>query len=246
MNEILETVLWLIIIYPLIFIFLRNRKTESLKVIAVFSIYFIVWCFLLVLGLNSWIGEWNWEGKTFAIIGSLLFLVLYRKFELKDYFLTFKQKRIFPKYGILITGFILILFHIIVMVVLALFFLSPIEWDLETILFQLTMSGIDEGIAFRGIMLGLLIKVLKSNIRISGIKLGNPAILITAILLGLGHGLFITESFEIVFNIIPFFFTMSYGIFWGWVTVRSGSILLSVILHNLGDVAISLTIMRMI
>ena len=249
MNKtLLEIVLQLIIIYPLIFIFLRNRKTESLKVIAVFSIYFIVYSFLLQLnlvfdGLSLFNGKWNWSGKIYSIMGSLLFLILYRKFELKDYFLTFKQKRIFPQNGILIVSSILI-FQVVFTIAGTLFFDSLKEWDSETILFQLTMPGIDEEIAFRGIMLGLLFKVLKSNIRILGIKLVNPAILITSILFGLVHGFYITDSFEIGFNIFPFFFTMSFGIFWGWMTLRSGSILFALISHNLGNVTNALIRMR--
>ena len=249
MNKtLLEIVLQLIIIYPLIFIFLRNRKTESLKIIAVFSIFFIVNSLLLQLnlvfdGLSLFNGKWNWSGKIYSIIGSLLFLVLYRKFELKDYFLTFKQKRIFPKNGILIISSILV-FQVIFTIAGTLFFDSLKEWDSETILFQLTMPGIEEEIAFRGIMLGLLIKVLKSNIRIFGIELVNPAILITSILFGLVHGFYITDSFEIGFNIFPFFFTMSFGFFWGWMTVRSGSILFALLSHNLGNVTNSLIRMR--
>ncbi|HED38631.1 MAG TPA: CPBP family intramembrane metalloprotease [Ignavibacteria bacterium] len=249
MNKtLLEIFLQLIIIYPLIFIFLRNRKTESLKVIAVFSIFFIVYSFLLQLnlvfdGLSLFDGKWNWSGKIYSIIGSILFLVLYRKFELKDYFLTFKQKNIFLKNGILIVISILII-QVIFTTTSTLFFDSTTKWNSETILFQLTMPGIDEEIAFRGIMLGLLVKVLRSNIRVLGIKIINPAILITSILFGLVHGFYITDSFEIGFNIFPFFFTMSFGIFWGWMTLRSGSILFALISHNLGNVTNALIRMR--
>lgn len=45
-------------------------------------------------------GTWNWSGKIFAFLGSLLFLSLYRKFALKDYFLTFKQNKGFLKHGV--------------------------------------------------------------------------------------------------------------------------------------------------
>jgi len=247
-KTLLEIVLQLIVIYPLIFFFLKNRKIESLKIVVVFSGFFIIYSFLLQInfvvdGLSLFNGKWNWPGKIYAILGSILFLVLYRKFELKDYFLTSKQKSIFPKNGTIIVGSILI-FQVISTIAGTLFFGATTEWDLETILFQLTMPSIDEEIAFRGIMLGLLIKVLKSNIRVFGIKLLNPAILITSILFGLVHGFYITDSFEVGFNIFPFFYTMSFGIFWGWMTVRSGSILLAILSHTLGNVTATLVQMR--
>jgi membrane protease YdiL (CAAX protease family) len=113
---------------------------------------------------------------------------------------------------------------------------SPVKFDIENIFFQLTMPGIEEEIAYRGIMLGLLNKILTPKIKIFDKSLGSPAIWITAILFGLSHGLFITDSFKIIFNYFPFLSAIFSGFIWGWITLRSGSILLSVISHNLTNV----------
>ena len=74
-KTLLEIVLQLIFIYPLIFIFLKNKNIENLKIIAVFSVFFIVNSFLLQLnlvfdGLSLFNGKWNWSGKIYSIIGS--------------------------------------------------------------------------------------------------------------------------------------------------------------------------------
>ena len=103
--------------------------------------------------------------------------------------------------------------------------------NIETILFQLTLPGIDEEIAYRGIMLGLLVSVLKPFRE----TIFHPAILVTAILFGLGHGLFITKSFELSFDIFSFLSSCILGIIWGWLTIKSGSIFLSLTSHNLGN-----------
>jgi membrane protease YdiL (CAAX protease family) len=95
------------------------------------------------------------------------------------------------------------------------------------------MPGIDEEIAYRGILLGLLVKILKPVIRIGKIGLGHPAVLTTALLFGLAHGFFLTGSYGITFKAYPFFYTTLDGFIWGWFTLRSGSILLALISHNL-------------
>ncbi len=130
---------------------------------------------------------------------------------------------------------IIFLAQIVITTVMTSTFETKEKWDINTILFQLTAPGISEEIAYRGIMLGLLFKILKPNIIIFKNNFGNPAILITAILFGFAHGLHLTNSYGIEFNMFSFFFTLSYGIFWGWLTIRSGSILLAMISHSLAD-----------
>ena len=49
------------------------------------------------LRISNWNSNWNWVGKIYAIIGAITFLLVYRKFPLKDYFLTFKQESKFLK-----------------------------------------------------------------------------------------------------------------------------------------------------
>ena len=102
--------------------------------------------------------------------------------------------------------------------------------NLETLFYQFSMPGMGEEIAYRGIMLGLLTKILKSKNLIL-----NSSVWVTAILFGLAHGFSLSSEFSITFNIQPFLRTMIYGLIWGWITIRSGSILLALISHNLGN-----------
>lgn len=241
---VIEKILHVSLIAPFILLSMKNRNKESLKILLVFVLYFIVNGCLLHLPFEYqttliFKGDWNWSGKIYAILGSVVFLLVYRKFKMTDYYLTFKQERIFFKKGCIIIGILLLIGSIT-----SFLFSTKVGWDWETILFQLTMPGIDEEIAYRGIMLGLLSKVLKSKNEIGKINLGNSAILITALLFGFAHGILITESFNIELRLYPLIRTFIMGLIWGWLTIKSGSILLALISHNLGNVSDKLIRMR--
>ena len=228
---IAENLLKLIIVSPIIIFTLKNKKLETLKVLSAFVIFFLInqisvnLPFIIPeLRISNWNSNWNWVGKIYTIIGSILFLMLYRKYPLKDYFLTFKQENKFFIKGILIIVSLLILKTI------QMFLASTKLLNWETLFYQFSMPGIDEEIAYRGIMLGLLTKILKSKNLIL-----NSSVWITAILFGFAHGLSLTTEFSILFNIQPFLRTLIYGLIWGWITIKSGSILLALISHNLGN-----------
>lgn len=230
-RVILEHILHLIMVLPIVLFTMRTRNLESFKVLLAFSIFFMLNSILLYLPiefneLRIIDGKWNWTGKIFSIFGAVIFLLVYRKLQLKDYFLTFKQHKKNLKKGILIISVIFL-----VSTILNFTFNSSKAWNTETILYQLTMPGINEEIAYRGILLGLLVKTLKNY------TFFNPAILITAILFGMAHGLFLNNDFELVFKTQAFFETMIMGIIWAWVTIKTGSILLALISHNLGNVS---------
>lgn len=240
-KVILENIIYLIIALPIILTTLKKKNSELLKIFLVFSTFFIIHNLLLHLPIEYQElkiigGNWNWTGKIFAILGSVIFLLLFRKFKLKDYYLTLSQDKTFIKKGIIVISIILL-----VQSIMAFIYGSPKEWDSETIFFQLTMPGIDEEIAYRGIMLGLLVKILKPFCKFT---IFHPAIIVTSILFGCAHGLFFTNSYELVFRSFPFFRTLIMGLIWGWLTIKSGSILLALISHNLGNVTNKLIRMK--
>jgi len=228
---LLEHIIHLILVLPIILFTIKNRKLETLKVLLVFSIVYILNSALLSLplefdALRIFNGNWNWSGKIFAVIGSIIFLLVYRKFELKDYFLTFKQDKKNLKKGIIIIVIILLVSSILDYT----FNNYSREWNIETIMYQLTMPGINEEIVYRGILLGLLVKILKTN------NIIHPGIIITALLFGMAHGLSLDNNFELAFNSGSFFGTMAMGMIWAWVTMKTGSIILALLSHNIGNV----------
>ncbi|MFM8912278.1 MAG: type II CAAX prenyl endopeptidase Rce1 family protein [Flammeovirgaceae bacterium] len=56
------------------------------------------------------------------------------------------------------------------------------------------------------------------------------------------HGLVVTQSFELYFDVFSFLNSFVLGIIWGWLTIKSGSILLHLLSHNLFNVLIHLNI----
>ena len=239
-KTLAEHLIHLLVVLPIIIWALKKRSAYNIKVLTAFAVFFLINGILTHLplefeNLNIFKSQWNWSGKTLGVIGSIIFVLLYKKFSLKDYYLTTKQDKGFLKTGILIVVAVLIFQS-----ALGFFTGSSKPWNLETILYQLTMPGIEEEIAYRGIMLGLLVQVLNPQ-RWSFI---HPAILVTALLFGMAHGLVLNESFRLSFRMFPFFNTMLLGLVWGWITMKSGSIILALISHNLGNVVQNLIRMR--
>ncbi|MFK5893559.1 MAG: type II CAAX endopeptidase family protein [Pseudomonadota bacterium] len=231
-NVILENFLQLIIISPILFFSLKKKNKETFGILLAFVFIYFLDSILLelprhypALRIFHWDTHWNWNGKFYATIGSILFLVFYRKFKLADYFLTFKQNKQFAKTGFLIVASILMIKSSVFY-----FYDTKMNWNLDTLLYQFSAPGINEEIIYRGIMLGLFTKVLKPKIMFL-----NPAIVITALLFGLTHGLSINDSFEINFALTSFLRTFGLGLVWAWLTLRSGSILLALVAHNLGN-----------
>jgi membrane protease YdiL (CAAX protease family) len=107
--------------------------------------------------------------------------------------------------------------------------------DRETLLFQLTMPGLDEEIMFRAILLGLLLTCLKENIKIGQFNFGSPSILIIGLLFGLLHGLTLTDNFSFKFDYLYFLSTFIFGYIWSWITLKSKSILQPLVSHNVSN-----------
>lgn len=234
----------LLLVSPIIFINLKNYKLETLKVVAAFAAFYVanqLLVFLPILYPNFRLfdGMWNWTGKLFAIVGSVLFLLAYRKYRRQDYYLTLKQNKSFTRNGVLVVLGIS-LCHALSLVL----FSTPIPHSSETIFFQMTMPGVDEEVAFRGIMLGLLSQVLSKQMTVLNIPLGNPAIWVTSIMFGMVHGLILQEGYQLHFNFGYFISTLLSGVVFAWLTIKSGSILMSLILHNTQNVIIQLIRMR--
>lgn len=221
------------VIAPLVVLGL-NKTDYKWKVLLLFVIY----CFFYTsfLSLPFLFPEtkiihdspWNWSGKIFAIAGSLLFYLLFKKtFTTIDY-LSFKQQKNSVKPAFFITIFVFLL-----AIGLAFFCIKKSDERLEYFLFQFTMPGLDEELAFRGIMMGLLSNSLQSKIKIGSFDLGNPALLITSILFGLGHSLQIDNDGNVYQNWFEFLNTFSIGLLLGWMTIRSGNVLMSFCIHGL-------------
>ena len=231
----------LLIISPIVLLSLKKEKGQS-KIILLFAGFFIFNTILLVLpkqyeNLDFIGGDWNWTGKLLAIVGSLIFYFLFRGHFKQNDFLTVHQKENSVRLNLII------ILLTAAASVLAAFFLGQSKFNAETLAFQLTMPGIEEEIAYRGIMLGLLITTLKPSLYLGKINIGNPSIWITGILFGLIHGLAFSKEWTLTMSWGSFIYTFLFGLLWGWMAVKSKSILMPLIAHNTANFVGNLVMM---
>ncbi|WP_158091380.1 CPBP family intramembrane glutamic endopeptidase [Tenacibaculum holothuriorum] len=183
--------------------------------------------------LNFIGGKMNWTGKLFSISLSVFFLIFYKKYYLRDYYINFKQNK-----GSLKTGIVSILLLVIFASLLSLK-AKPSSLNLEILSYQLTMPGLDEELAYRGIMLGLLSQILVPHISYKKFKI-SPSILITSILFGLIHSLYLKDGFKLTFNSYYFCITFLTGFLQGYITHKTGSLLFAILGHNLYNTTIQI------
>lgn len=222
----------LIVVSPLVVIAL-NRPDPKWKHITLFALYYLGYSCLLFTpmlypALSFIDSDWNWSGKLYAFGGSILFYILFRKLFAEHNFITFKQRNTSIKISLFIT---IIIF--VAAVGAAMLSINSSATRSAYFLFQFTMPGLDEEIAYRGIMLGLLSNALRSKLYFRTINLGNPALLITSVLFGLTHSFHIDPDWSVHQDWYPFFNTFVMGLLVGWITLKSGSIVMSVLIHGL-------------
>ena len=227
---LLEAILQVIILIPIAFILLKKKSKINFQRLLIFTITYIVYQVFLVLPkINSSFdfikSSWNWDGKIYGIICGVFCYFAFKKYFCENNFFTLKQKKKNLKPATI--GAI----AIVVLSTIIWYLFGKSKFDLETLAFQISLPGIDEEIMFRGILLGLLATSLKDKI----LFLGNPSILITAILFGFMHALTLNKNFAIDFEPIYFLQTGLAGYIWGWITIKSRSILLAILSHNFSN-----------
>ena len=227
---LLEAILQVIILIPIAFILLKKKSKINFQRLLIFTITYIVYQVFLVLPkINSSFdfikSSWNWDGKIYGIICGILSYFLFKKYFRENDFFTLKQNKENLKPALIGASAIVLISTIVW------FLLGKSDLNIETLAFQISLPGIDEEIMFRGILLGLLATSLKDKISF----LGNPSVLLTAILFGFMHALTLNKDYYINFEPIYFIQTGFAGYVWGWITIKSRSILLAIVSHNFSN-----------
>jgi len=229
-KTLLQASLQVLIIVPFAILLLKEKNRISFLRIFVFVFCYIVYQFIEVLPrlyptFDIIKGSWNWDGKIYGIILGVVFYFLFRKLFRENDFFTLRQNKENFKPA-LVGAIIMVLLSSIVW-----FIFGKSEFNFETLAFQISIPGIDEEIFFRGLLLGLLASALKEKVSF----LGNPSVLLTAILFGFMHVLKIDKNNSIGFDLIYFLQTGLAGYVWGWITIKSRSILLAIFSHNFSN-----------
>lgn len=239
MNQELTTqFIELLLVLPIIFLSIRKN---SWKLIALcFLFYFISSNALRITNvfpqLNFIESTWNWSGKIYSILVSIVFYFALRN-KFKEYdFVTIKQAPNSLKPFIIISALVLLFGFLN-----AYFLFYPREFTSEELLFQSTMPGLDEEISYRGILLGLLLTALKPSKKLTFLKL-HPAIWITSIWFALAHSFSFDADWNVSQDWLGFFNSLIFALALGWIAYRSRSILIPIVLHNVSNVLVILTV----
>ncbi|WP_434405728.1 CPBP family intramembrane glutamic endopeptidase, BDIM_20840 family [Sphingobium sp. DN12] len=173
---------------------------------------------------------WNWQGKLLALALTLLVAAL-PAFGWKRVGLTLRQAR-----GSLTAALPVALLYCAFFTALALYFPDDPS-SAEEIAFQLTMPGLEEEPFYRGILLFALDRAFTRRVHFLGVDWGW-GVLLSCGLFGLAHafgysgGHFSFDPMVMALTAIPSLLAV-------WLRLRTGSLLLPILLHNFGN-AISL------
>jgi membrane protease YdiL (CAAX protease family) len=96
------------------------------------------------------------------------------------------------------------------------------------------MPGLDEEIFYRGVGLALLNRAFGKNQDLFGAKIGWGLIIIS-LLFGIIHGVHLTDQLELKVDLFSMLLTVASGFLLGWLRERSGSLVLPIAAHNLGN-----------
>lgn len=171
-------------------------------------------------------GEWNWQGKLLALVATLAIAASpgfgFRRVGL----------RIAQESGSLKAALPVAALYCAFFAAIAVAFPGGRSSG-EEIAFQLTMPGLEEELFYRGILLFALDQAFTSRKRVLGVDWGWGAVLSCFLFgmahaFGFSHGSFSFDPMTMALTAIPSFIAV-------WTRLRTGSLLLPILLHNFGN-----------
>ena len=171
-------------------------------------------------------GAWNWQGKLMALAVTIVIAAL-PAFGFRRVGLTVSHKPGSLKAAVPVAGAYCAFFVVIAM-------LFPADQpSAEDIAFQMTMPGLEEELFYRGILLFALDQAFGGRKRLFGVDWGWGAVL-SSVLFGMTHafgyadGSFSFDPITMALTCIPSFIAV-------WLRLRTGSLLIPIVLHNFGN-----------
>ena len=185
-----------------------------------------------VLHLVPGWGGWNWQGKLLESTWPLILVALLPMLTAANTGLTFETAR--GSWTVmLIVCLVYVALNLPLQLALGAHFSLHVK--MPTLLFQASMPGLGEELAYRGVLLALLNKVFGRPWRLWGAQYGFGLVVIS-VMFGLLHGLDI-RGFRVRHVFWP---EMTYAFLVGltltWLRERTGSVWPGVVFHNLANV----------
>lgn len=171
--------------------------------------------------------DFAWQGKLMALAASLVVASL-PAFGRRRSGLTLRQTP-----GSLRPALVCVALYVIFLIGLALM-LPNGQVTGEELAFQLTLPGLEEELFYRGVLLLAFDRAFAARARLLGVDWGWSAVL-TSVLFGLdhafgySHGAFSFDALTMALTALPSLVAV-------WIRLRTGSLLLPVVMHNAGNV----------
>jgi hypothetical protein len=171
-------------------------------------------------------GAWNWQGKLMALAGTITIAAL-PAFGFRRVGLTVSHEP-----GSLKAAAPVAAAYCLFFVGIAMLFPADLA-SAEDVAFQLTMPGLEEELFYRGILLFALDQAFRGRKHLLGVDWGWGAVL-SSILFGMTHafgysdGSFSFDPITMALTGIPSFIAV-------WLRLRTGSLLIPIVLHNFGN-----------
>lgn len=209
---------------------LADRRNFSARWLVIAALLVAINDALLTLGYG-WLpdvvgGTWNWQGKLMALAATIAVATL-PALGFRRIGLTVSQAEGSLKAAAPVAAAYCAFFAVIAV-------LFPADQpSAEDVAFQLTMPGLEEELFYRGILLLALDQAFRGRKRLLGVDWGWGAVL-SSMLFGLTHafgysdGAFSFDAITMALTAIPSFIAV-------WLRLRTGSLLLPVLLHNFGN-----------
>ena len=172
---------------------------------------------------------WGWSGKIYSIISILFLLYAIRSvLPFEKIGLTIRQHQ-----GSIVPSIVVIL--LIALGSSAIGFLSPKgRFDPGLLLYLAILPGLNEELVYRGVLPACLDKLFHRKWDIASAKIGWSAI-ITTIMFGLLHGLWLNDRFELHIEIAWIRNAMFSGFIFAWLRERTGSLTMPILAHGAWD-----------
>jgi len=219
-----------VVILPFLFFGKAKFTKTDYRFLGIFAIMFLLWS-VLTNGLASIIVNehqtWNWIGKIAGLLLGVFFVYrnkLISKSEI-GWTIRFNKGTLMP---VIYTLLLVLLARLIIY--LSFERVNP-DFDLETLVFQGTLSGLCDEVLFRGILLALLNRVFQAKEDLAGYTL-SFGILISSLLYGLSQGFILHDGFHLQINLIRICFGFIAGLIAALLKERSGSLVPAVLFHN--------------
>ena len=202
------------------------------------NVFHLVWIFLATQIIITFLNirvfetqEYNWVGKGSALLFQIILVLLLGKAMNLSEWLTGVKAFKFDKIVIICSLYFCLRLYLYIVS-------GEATWkiDIETLIFQATLPGIQEEFLFRGIILGLINQAfVNPTVKIFRVHVKLPSIIISSLLFSIVHSVTIID-FNFTFNSFRFFQTVFESFLFTLLVAKYKSIIPSIFFHNLLNV----------